>query len=288
MKKAHITFTTVFALVVSAGMSMAGPWSERGSHCAGDRSLTTNSDKQRFDTDFPLAEVAGGQMFARLEFGISNLSSSANTRLASANASANGYDATLSALWNADSQFYVDGQLRYGYFDGDAGLNGREAVDFSGSGYEISVEVGKPFTLLNDLTLTPQVQVMYSDINMGDVPDRVSGDLVGSLVDGDTLMARVGLRAERVFATTSMLYSQIDVYHAFDGGTSVVSGQDTAAMSIGGIAALSDRAQFYAEVTTETALGSSSGDYDLSWDIGFEVRFYAVLPLIRIEMGIRR
>lgn len=83
-------------------------------------------------------------MFGGLEFGIDHLSSGVGNRLASADISAVGYDATLSALLVADSQFYIDGQLRDGYFDSQISPNGEAAVDADDSGYEISIEIGTP------------------------------------------------------------------------------------------------------------------------------------------------
>ncbi|KIC39865.1 adhesin [Ruegeria sp. ANG-R] len=255
---------------------------ERDSYDVGEGEMTTNSGNLRYGANMLLGEVAGGQVFGGLEFGIGRLSSNVGTSRASANISADAYDATLSALWVADSLFYVDGQLRYGYFDSEIRPNGGAAVDADGSGYEISVEVGRSFALPDEWTLIPQAQVMYSDIKMDDVPDRVDGGRIGSLVDGDTLTARIGLRAEHAFANNSMLYGQIDFYHTFDNATSVVfgqntafteRGQNTAALTLGGNVALSDHAQFYTEITSETGLGNSSGDYSFGWNIGFEVQF---------------
>jgi len=79
-----------------------------------------------------------------------------------------------------------------------------------------------------------------------------------------------------------MLYGQIDLYHAFHNEASVMfgqntvsiePGQNTAALTIGGGVLLSDHALLSPEISSETDLGSSSGDYDISWNIGFEVRF---------------
>jgi outer membrane autotransporter protein len=334
MKKVMVAPTTVFALFLSAGTSVAGPPSnglsgfgpgigsyispartetqssgskavtasqvlteltknsgpvfwveadgERDSYDVGEGEMTANSGSLRYGANLPLGDVAGGQVFGGLEFGISSLSSDVGRSLASANISVNSYDATLSALWVADSLFYIDGQFRYGCFDGEIRPNGGAAVDADGNGYEISVEVGKSFMLLNEWTLIPQVQVMYSDIDMDDVPDPVDGGRTGSLVDGDTLTARVGLRAEHAFASNSKLYGQIDFYHTFDNAASVVfgqntvfteRGQNTAALTLGGNVPLSDYAQLYAEITSETGLGSSSDDYSIGWDIGFEIQF---------------
>ncbi len=337
MKNVMITSAMTLAIVMSAGMSMAGPsrdslsgfaqgirpsenrikqfrtatqsngskvltagqalpelsttpgptfWvetnGERDSYDVGAGEMTTNSGSLRYGANLPLGEVAGGQVFGGLEFGISSLSSDVGTNFANADISADAYDATLSALWVADSQFYVEGQLRYGYFDGEIRPNGGAAVDADGSGYEISVEVGKPFKLQSEWTLIPQVQVMYSDIDMDDVPDRVESGRIGSLVEGDALTARVGLRAERAIANNSMLYGQIDFYHTFGNTTSVVfgqntvfteRGQDTAALTLGSNVPLSNHAQLYAEITSDSGLGSSSDDYSFGWNIGFEVQF---------------
>ena len=42
------------------------------------------------------------------------------------------------------------------------------------------------------------------------------GGTAGSVSDGETLSMRLGLRAERTFGSTSMLYGQIDYFHGFD------------------------------------------------------------------------
>ncbi|WP_254429686.1 autotransporter outer membrane beta-barrel domain-containing protein [Ruegeria atlantica] len=255
---------------------------KRDSYDVGEGEMTTNSGSLQYGANLLLGEVAGGQLFGGLEFGIGSLSSNVGTNWASANISADAYDATLSALWVADSLLYFDGQLRYGYFDGQIRPNGGAAVDANGSGYEISVEVGKSFILPNEWTLTPQMQFMYSDIGMDDVPDRVDGGWIGSLVDGDTVTTRVGLRAEHALANNSMLHGQIDYYHTFNNATSLVfgqntvfteRGQNTAALTLGGNVPLSDYSQLYAEITSETGLGSSSDDYSFGWSIGFELQF---------------
>lgn len=286
MKRALTPSATILALVVSAGTSMAGPLQDhseygfaqdvhssvaldRNNNNFGDRRVTTNSDEQRYDTDFYLGEISDGEMFGRVELGTTHSRSDVSTRLASVGISADSYDATIGALWVADSQVYIDGQFRYGYFDSDLNLNGKNVVDFDGSGYQISVEVGKPFALWNDLTLTPQVEVTYSDIDLDNVP----GGQIGTLVDSDTLMARLGMRAERTVANNSILYGQIDIYHAFDDEASMVFGQNTAALSIGGNLSLSDQSQLYAEITSETVLGSNSDDHSFSWNIGYAVQF---------------
>ena len=255
---------------------------QRDSYTVDDRDVVTNSGGLRFGAGLPLVELAGGQLIGGLEFGISNLSTDVTTSLTGADINTDAYDATLSALWIADSQLYVDGQLRYGIFDSTTRPNGGDAVDTDSTGYGLSVEVGKVVALQNGLTLVPQAQLMYSDIDADDVIDLAGGGQTGSLADGDTLTTRLGLRAERAFAGNSVLFGQVDYYHALDNETGVTFGNDTvltergkntAALTLGGNVALSGRTTLYGEISGETGLGSNSGDYTFGGNIGFEFRF---------------
>jgi outer membrane autotransporter protein len=189
---------------------------------------------------------------------------------------------TLSALWVADSLLYVDGQLRYGDFNSTIRPNGGQSVRTDSDGYGVSIEVGKPFGLSNGLTLVPQAQLMYSDIDTNDVVDLAGGGQVGSLVDGDTLTARLGLRAEHTLSGNAVLFGQVDYYHAFDSETAVAFGQNTvltergkntAGLTLGGNVALSARTTLFGELTGETGFGSNASDYAIGGNVGLEFRF---------------
>ncbi len=277
MKKAVITIATVFALVVSAETSMAAP-----QHGHSEPAVITSSTEQRNGADFALGDVAGGQMFGGLEFGISHQSTTLRSNLISANISTHAYDATLSALWVAGSQLYVEGQFRYSAFDSDIRLNARDTVEVGASGYDVSAEIGKPFTLSNELTLIPQLQAVYSDIDLDDIADPVGAGRVGALAGGETLTARLGLRAELALEPNALLYGQIDIYHAFGSETAtrlaqniVLNGQhqNTAGLTVGGAITLSDNAVLYGEITGETGLGSRVDSHSFGWNIGLEYQF---------------
>ncbi|MES0827992.1 autotransporter outer membrane beta-barrel domain-containing protein [Ruegeria sp. SCP11] len=255
---------------------------QRDSYSVDDRDVDTNIAGLRFGVGLPLAELSNGVIIGGLEFGISSLSTDVSTSLTRADIDTDAYDATLSLLWIANSQLYVDGQLRYGYFDSTIRPNGGDAVGSDSTGYGLSVEVGKPFALTNGLTLIPQAQLMYSDLDTDDVFDLAGGAQTGSLVDGDTLTARIGLRAERTLVGSSVVFGQFDYYHAFDNETSVAFGsntvltervQNTVALTLGGHVALTPRSSLYGEIIGETGLGSGSGDYAYGGNIGWELRF---------------
>ncbi|MBO9410787.1 MULTISPECIES: autotransporter outer membrane beta-barrel domain-containing protein [unclassified Ruegeria] len=254
----------------------------RDSYTVDDRDVETNSGGLRFGAALPLTELSNGTLIGGLEFGISSLSTDVTTSLTGADISTDAYDVTLSALWVADSLLYVDGQMRYGDFDSTTRPNGGQSVDTDSDGYGLSIEVGKPFALANGLTLVPQAQLMYSDIDADNVVDLAGGGQTGSLEDGDTLTARLGLRAEHTLTGNAVLFGQVDYYHAFDNETAVAFGQNTvltergkntAGLTLGGNVALSERTTLFGELTGETGFGSNASDYAFGGNIGFEFRF---------------
>lgn len=246
------------------------------------RDVETTLGELRLGSAVPVAEIGNGRLVGGLEFGIGSLSSNLQTALTSASIKTHARDLTLSALWVADSQFYTDVQLRYARFDSTINPNGGVAVDVEGEGYGASVEFGMPFEMPNGLTLTPQAQLAYSDVDIHDVANLGGGGLTGSLSDGDNLTARIGLRAEQTFASGSMLFGQVDYYHVLDNETSVAFGsnsiatlrdQNSVALSIGGYMTISDTTSLIGEITGMTSVGASEKDRSLRGRLGFQIRF---------------
>jgi len=255
---------------------------ERDSYSFNDRDVVSNSGGLLIGAGLPLADVAGGRLIGGVEIGVNNLSSDVTTPVTGADINTNAYEATLSALWVASNQFYVDGQMRYASFDSSIRPDGGQKVNADSSGYGLSIEIGKPVGLDNGLTLVPQFQLMYSDIDTDEVYNLAGGDLTGTLEDGDTVTARLGVRTEKELASASVLFGQVDYYHGFDNETSVSFGQNsvvtaraqnTLALTVGGQVALSDRTRLYGEISGGTGLGSNSDDHTIGGNVRFEVRF---------------
>jgi len=255
---------------------------QRNKYSVDQREVDTNTGGMRFGAALPLAEFASGNFVGGVEFGVSRLSTNVATPLTSADIRTDAYDVTLSGLWISHDQFYVDSQFRYAYFSGSTTPNGGHSVDTDSQGFGIALEIGKPYERQNGLSLIPQAQFMYSNIDADNVVDLAGSGQTGMLSDGDTLTARFGLRAEKTLANQSVLYSQIDYFHAFDDTTSVRFGSNTvlteigkhsAAVSLGGNISLSDRTILFGKINGETGLGSHSSDYSFGGNIGVEITF---------------
>ncbi|WP_095590686.1 beta strand repeat-containing protein [Actibacterium ureilyticum] len=254
---------------------------QRSSYTADDREVDTDIADLRFGAALPLADVFGGRLVGGLEFGVSRISSDVETALTRAAIDTDAHDVTLSALWVADDYFYTDVQLRYARFDSQVTPRGGKAVDVNGDGYGLSVEMGKPFELQNGLTLIPQAQIMYSDIDIDDVADLGGGGLNGSVSDGDNLTGRLGLRAEKNLSGGSVLFGQVDYFHAFDNTTAVDFGAETittardrssVALTLGGQMAISQNTTLFGEVTGATGFGGSN-EHSFGGSVGFRIEF---------------
>ena len=136
-----------------------------------DREAETTSGGLRFGAALPLAEIAGGTLVGGAEIGITSLSTTTKTTVVEGDIDTEAYDLTLSALWIADNQLYLDSQLRYAFFDSTTQLNGGQEVSSDADGFAASIEVGKIYTVSNDLSLIPQAQLLYSSIDAGSLVD---------------------------------------------------------------------------------------------------------------------
>lgn len=255
---------------------------QSGSYSVEGRDVETVSTALRFGAAMPLADIGAGRLVGGVGFGLGRLSSNLETDLTRAAIDTDARDLTLSLLWIAQNHLYTDIQLRYAAFDTTITPNGGAAVDASGHGYGVSLEIGKPFELRNGLALIPQAQIMYGEVDIDDVANLAGEGAVVSRDDGDRVTARLGLRAEHRLAGKAMLFGQIDYFHAFDTTTSVVSGaiptvterdRNSAALTLGGHVAISQNASLFGEITGATSLGGKHSDRRLGGSLGLEVRF---------------
>ncbi|MGE8190462.1 autotransporter outer membrane beta-barrel domain-containing protein [Pseudomonas sp. NPDC086278] len=100
---------------------------------------------------------------------------------------------SLGAYWThfGPEGWYVDGVLQLNRFDIDAKPNGLDKLNTTGWGYTASLEGGYPFQVSKDLSIEPQLQVIYSNVNLDDSHD-IGANV--SFEDVDSLIGRAGVR----------------------------------------------------------------------------------------------
>lgn len=102
-----------------------------------------------------------------------------------------GLGATLS--WYGLEGFYLDGQAQFSWYDSDldSDVLGRLVRDNGGSGEAFSVEAGKRTSISGRLSLTPQIQMAYSNVRFDRFADPA--DAIVAPGKGDSLTTRGGI-----------------------------------------------------------------------------------------------
>ena len=200
------------------------------------------------------------------------------------------YGLGASLTWYGNDGVYVDGQVQTLWFDSDvnSGTEGHAVANGNrGRGYATSLETGKRYSLGNGLSLTPQIQLIYSRVNFDPFSDPYGSQV--SLEEGDSLRARAGVSLDKETAwvakdgTTSRahFYTNLDLYNEFLNGTKTrVSGVDFTArderQSVGIGAGVTQEWQngryaLYGNVNLLTAPHNMGNNYALGGTVGLRV-----------------
>lgn len=191
----------------------------------------------------------------------------------------------LTATWYGDTGFYADLQLEYSRFDSDVASDSTAALadGLEGIGRFASVEMGQDFALENGLTLTPQAQLSWAEV---EIDSFDTGGATVSAGDSESVQLRLGLAAEHAWsagtATDARLYGIANVTREFRGDTDVLidtttietSAPDwTAELGVGGSYDWQEGARqtsLYGEINATRAI--SGGDLTgLSGTVGLRV-----------------
>ncbi|MFS1808974.1 autotransporter outer membrane beta-barrel domain-containing protein, partial [Bacillus anthracis] len=159
----------------------------------------------------------------------------------------------------------------------------------NGFGYALSVESGKRITLNEHWSLTPQAQLVYSNVSFSDFSDTSRAAV--SLDQGDSLQGRLGLSVDyqnswynaQGMINRSHVYGLANLYNEFLDGTQVdVSGLHFAnkqerlwgGIGLGGSYNWdNDKYALYGEGSLNTSLTSFADSYAIKGTVGFKVKW---------------
>lgn len=105
-----------------------------------------------------------------------------------------GYGVGLSATWYRTDGLYVDGQAQTMWYRSDLTSSlvpEKLARRNHGTGYALSAEVGRAFSMVGDWTWTPQAQLRYSSVDFSTFEDPFEVQV--KMDRGNELTGRVGL-----------------------------------------------------------------------------------------------
>ena len=192
-----------------------------------------------------------------------------------------GYSAGATLSWFGPQGFYVDGRAQVTWFDSTlkSSVLGTLADSNKGTGQAYSVEVGKRSPVGGALSVTPQMQVVYSKVTFDRFTDP-NGAVVSSQL-GDSLKTRWGLSLDHQ-DNRSHLYGVANLsYEWLDGTVTDVSGTPIARenhrlwgeLGAGGSVLLGDRLTLYTEASANTAIDDFGKSYSLKGVAGLRLAF---------------
>ncbi|MBB3545344.1 MULTISPECIES: autotransporter outer membrane beta-barrel domain-containing protein [unclassified Rhizobium] len=206
--------------------------------------------------------------------------------------STDGYGIGGTLTWYGENGVYVDGQAQGTWYDSD--LNSTLANlgltnGNNGFGYALSLEGGQHLVLDQQLSVTPQAQLVYSNVDFDSFHDTFEARV--GLDQGNSLQGRIGVSIDRQNAwqndkgmiDRSYVYGIANLYYEFLDGTKVeVSDMSFASRNDrfwGGIGLGasynwdSDRYSLYGEASINTSLANLSDSYAYKGTVGFRVRW---------------
>lgn len=203
-----------------------------------------------------------------------------------------GYGIGGTLTWYNKNGFYLDGQARVTWYDSDlsAKLAQRSLIKSNnGFGYATSVEGGKRIALDSTWSLTPQAQLVYSNVDFDAFTDPWGAHVSNG--HGESLQARLGVTLDhessrlnaRGAPTRTHVYGLANLHYEFLDGTKVnVTGKSFtsrnnrlwASAGIGGSYNWNnDKYSVYGEGLVSTSLDRFGDSHSVVGRVGFRMRW---------------
>ncbi|WP_295559099.1 autotransporter outer membrane beta-barrel domain-containing protein [uncultured Hyphomicrobium sp.] len=247
--------------------------------------LQAGADGQFYAGD--AGELIGG-LWARY----GTISSNVGSIFGAGSIDSTGYGMGGALTWYGAGGFYLDGQAGLTRYDSDlfsSTAATRLVEGNNGFGYALGLEAGQQIAFGSNWSVTPQVQLVYSEIDFEDFADVFAAAV--SLADGDRLKARLGISADYQnrwtgeTGETSRLHAYwiANLYYDFRpetaahlAGVSLINEREALWGGVGAGGTYSWADSKYAirgEAALNTSLIDFADSYDVTGTVGFDVSF---------------
>lgn len=245
-----------------------------------------NSWKMQVGADHVLISAEnGGQLVAGLNAYYGQAESHIRSLSGNGLLETDGYGFGASLTWYGLNGFYVDGQAQVSWYNSDltSDIFGKLADGNDGSGEAFSLEIGKRASIGGKLSVTPQVQMIYSNVRFDGLLDPTGASVKSD--KGDSLRTRWGLSLDRQSEWEqgrSHIYGLINLnYEWLDGTRAVVAGTDIdnanyrfwGELGLGGSISWGQGVTLYAEVSGSSPFKDFGDSYVLKGNAGLRVAF---------------
>ncbi|QOD66869.1 autotransporter outer membrane beta-barrel domain-containing protein [Brucella anthropi] len=293
---------TPYAAPEEAGVAIEGNgvWGRiEGAHNSIEPRFSTSATdydqnvfKLQAGIDGLLAETENGKLIGGVTIHYAHGKTDINSVYGDGEIRTDGYGFGGTLTWYGENGFYLDGQGQVTWYTSDlnsllANTNLTDGND--GFGYTLSLEGGKRIAIDPAWSLTPQAQLVYSNVDFDAFTD-VFGSRV-SIDRGESLQGRLGLtldhenswQNDKGLLDRTHVYGIANLYYEFLEGTKVdVQGVSFASrndrvwggLGIGGTYNWDDdKYSIYGEGLVNTSLNNFGDSYSVKGTVGFRMKW---------------
>jgi fibronectin-binding autotransporter adhesin len=241
--------------------------------------------------DAPLLDAKAGTLIAGANVRYGTADAHVRSRFGRGSIDTKGYGLGATVTWYGAGGFYADLQAQYGWYysDLESDLLDTLVDDNDATGEAFSLELGQRVALGGGLSLTPQAQIVYSNVRFDRFADP--SDASVSIEDGDSLRGRFGLSLDHqrsweqrsggtarshLYGFVNLDYEMLDASSVDVSGTSLLRRDDRlwGELGIGGTYSWNEgRYAIFSEISADTALSSFGESNKLKANAGFRMRF---------------
>ncbi|EXL05090.1 transporter [Brucella anthropi] len=293
---------TPYAAPEEAGVAIEGNgvWGRiEGAHNSVEPRFSTSATdydqnvfKMQAGIDGLLTETENGKLIGGVTIHYAHGKTDINSVYGDGEIRTDGYGFGGTLTWYGENGFYLDGQGQVTWYTSDLNsllANTNLADGNDGFGYTLSLEGGKRIAIDPAWSLTPQAQLVYSNVDFDAFTD-VFGSRV-SIDRGESLQGRLGLtldhenswQNDKGLLDRTHVYGIANLYYEFLEGTKVsVQGVSFASrndrvwggLGIGGTYNWDDdKYSIYGEGLVNTSLNNFGDSYSVKGTVGFRMKW---------------
>lgn len=271
-----------------------GIWGRtEGTHGRFNAAVSTTSLDQNIDTwkmqagaDRVLVETdTSGRLVAGVNVSYSEANSRINSVFGNGALKSNGYGLGATLTWYGINGLYVDGQARISRYNSALSSEplGSLTQGNGGSGEAFSIEAGKRISFDERLGVTPQFQVVYSNVRFDRFVDPSSAAVAADR--NDSLKTRWGIALDqqsawnggrsRIYGIANVSYEWHDGMRALVAGTPIANADERlwGELGLGANVTWHKGLTLYGELTGNTPLRGFGNSYILKANLGLRLQF---------------
>lgn len=257
--------------------------------------LRNNTIRLQIGVDEMLRETDDSVLIGGIYLQYADASASVKSQFGRGSIKAEGYGLGATLTYYEEDGFYLDahGQVLWTDADLRSSRLGRIAKGNDGLGYSLSAELGERMELDDDLSMTPQTQLTYSNVSFDNFTQKFNGrDIADVRIGADeSLRWRVGTTLDHesrrlndsgkenkthVYGIANLYYEFMNKRGVWSSGEKIDASVDRLWGGLGLGATHSwdnDAFSIYGEAQAESSLKHFGDSYRLMANVGFRVRW---------------